>query len=37
MFNRFKELITQGEGISIEFKECRIRYRKAYLRLYAHF
>lgn len=23
MSNRFKELITQGEGISIEFKECK--------------
>ena len=23
MSNRFKELIAQGEGISIEFKECK--------------
>lgn len=37
MPKRFEELIAQGEGISIEFKECKDALPKTCLKRYAHF
>lgn len=37
MSNRFEELIAQGEGISVEFKECKDSLTKSIFETYVRF